>query len=139
MREEETYISIDSNNTGRYIEGFILRNQLIELHEYSENLNTKIKRIEAYVQKYKGNIIFSGGDNVMAKIPEDNIQAIVDLTRNLCEETIVFSIGTGRTAIDSYLALKYAKTFGGHFCIRYEDHQFKIQQDEDCKRYVMSG
>ena len=102
-------ISIDCNNTGRLIEAYLLRNDMVGLRDYNLKLNDIISIITKRIERCGGIIYLSGGDNILAFVRKENIPEIIHCVNKYTESEIQFSIGIGTDAVDAYLALKYAK------------------------------
>lgn len=118
------YISIDANNIGKIIEGYILSNELKDLSAFSTNLTSIINEVNRKIKESNGSLIMSGGDNILAEINELSVKSIIAYVQNIEIEPIRFSIGLGDSAISSFLALKYAKAKKIHNAVLFNGSQF---------------
>ena len=120
------YISIDGNDIGKRLEGLILSDNLEELQTFSSRITFLVDTIEKYIIKQGGKCFLSGGDNILAFLPEEKVHETVKYVNSLKKEEISFSIGIGDDVIDAYLALKYAKSMKkGYICQKVND-QFVV-------------
>ena len=118
------FISIDGNNTGSILQKYILSNELEKLREFSSNLIMTIQYITQFIEKEKGKIYLTGGDNILAYIPSTNLDNIIDIVKNIELKDFTFSIGIGNSSTDAYLALKYAKVSKSQSVIKYYKNRF---------------
>lgn len=118
------FISIDGNNTGSIIQKYILSNELEKLNEFSSNLTAVIHCITRFIEKEKGIVYLTGGDNILAYIPLYNLDNIINIVKDLTLKEFTFSIGIGNSSTDAYLALKYAKVSKSQSVIRYHENCF---------------
>lgn len=118
------FISIDGNNTGSIIQKYILSNELEKLNEFSSNLTTAIHCITKFIEKEKGIVYLTGGDNILAYIPSSNLNNIINIVKDMELKDFTFSIGIGNSSTDAYLALKYAKVSKSRFSIIYNENSF---------------
>ena len=103
-------ISIDGNGIGKILERYILQNKLEDLHNFSESIKQYIKKVECIILDNNGVIYMSGGDNIIADIPEKNINIILKLILNInLPDNITFAISLGKNTTLSYLALEKIK------------------------------
>lgn len=124
----KSFISIDCNNTGRIMESYLLRNDVIGLRAYSLRLNNIIGIVTAKLETLGGEIYLSGGDNVLALINDDYISEIDMFINEFSEPEICFSIGLGADAVSAYLALKYAKSVKARVPVAYENGEFILKE-----------
>lgn len=103
-------ISIDGNGIGKILERYILQNKLDDLHNFSESIKQYIKKVESVILDNNGIIYMSGGDNIIADIPDENINIILKLILDInLPNNITFAISLGKNTILSYLALEKIK------------------------------
>ncbi len=119
------YIAIDGDDVGSHIEFLIIMNQTDKLSWFSDNYSKTINwLIENLAQYFDANIIFSGGDNLLASV--DSSQFSFDKLEFLRQEfhkkiNKTISIGLGSSPREAYFALKLAKTSGKNSIQNYED------------------
>ena len=124
----KTFISIDCNNTGRIIESYLLRNDVIGLRAYNLKLNNIIDIVSSKIENLGGIIYLSGGDNVLALINDDVVFEISLFIDELSESEICFSVGLGSDAVSAYIALKYAKSVKAKGPVVYKNGGFILQE-----------
>ncbi len=105
------YIAIDGNSIGKFIEKLILSNRLAELSEFSNQMNSTIQYLCNAIESRNGNVYMAGGDNILAEIQESHIYEIINIVKEINNTNAYkFSVGISENLIDTYLALKYAKS-----------------------------
>lgn len=117
---KELYIAIDGDDVGNRLEYLMLTNDLENLREFSELLNSKMLWLqEQLVHKFNALVFFSGGDNILVSVDGGlEISELDQLREDFATEThITLSIGLGETPQEAYFALKLAKV-GGKNAIR---------------------
>jgi len=106
------YLSVDGDNTGKKLESYILNGNLKSLKKYSTKISNLIDKIEKKIVNIGGEVYLSGGDNILAYLPDDKIQYIIDSVTKINKiNSINFSMGYSSNLKSTYLALKYAKSF----------------------------
>lgn len=110
------YIAIDGDDVGNKLEFFILMNHLEQLKSFSELFAESFRWLEdRIIENLNANIIFSGGDNLLADA-EDNNELVNKLERFksdfLRQSGCSLSIGLGTNTREAYIALKLAKVSG---------------------------
>lgn len=104
------YVSIDGDSVGKKIEAYILKNQLEELREFNIKFSDMISKVEAIFEKYDSDIYLRGGDNILAKLPHENLPGLIEELKELLRTSqINFSMGVGKSVEACFLALKNAK------------------------------
>ncbi len=114
---KEIFVAIDGDNVGSRLEYYMLTNQLIDLKKFSLSFNDAIQWLqEALIVQFRAEIIFMGGDNLLAVL-NHNIPNIKGRLEEIREEFFshtgcTLSIGVGENTKDAYLGLKLAKVSG---------------------------
>lgn len=120
------YIYIDGDNIGLKIEQSFLNNNERDLLEINSKVTNAVKHITSYLITCKYEIIFSGADGIISKGELMNFHNLLKIVRAIDSE-LTFSIGIGNSLKDSYVALRYAKSYGKNIAIRIsEDMKFLI-------------
>ena len=120
------FISIDANETGKSLEKIIFAEDHAGLRAFSDKMKQMVYDLESYLKDRGASVYMAGGDNVLAEIPEDLIPEIIAYTRNLNQtQNMRFSVGVGRSAAQSYMALKYAKV-NDIFGAKYFGESFEV-------------
>ena len=102
------YIAIDGDEVGKRLEYLIFCNNVENIVTYSKLIAAELIRISSYLKKLNYEIIFSGGDSILAVTAGESN---VDL-RILNENGITWSVGIGDSPSHAALALKKAKALG---------------------------
>ena len=127
MQNEENnskyyYLALDGDNIGSTIELYILSNKIEHLQTFSNQYKDAMFWLESNLIKiFQGKIIFSGGDSLLAQFPIENFNLIS--IQELCykfqiKSNCTISLGIGKTILQSYFALKFAKVSGKN-CIKF--------------------
>lgn len=103
------YLAIDGNHTGKYLEKYILLNDMDGLRKFNDEISGVIKRLETAIQSYAGTIYLSGGDNILARIDSVWVSEILHDVSHLSIGGYSFSAAVAETPQDAYIGLKYAK------------------------------
>ena len=116
---EKYYIGLDGDSIGREVERLIISNEEEKLQMFSYKITETINDLSAYLIEKGINIIFAGGDSILAygEINEILITELLDMFEKKTKKTV--SIGIGKTLSDVYLGLKLAKANGGNQFINY--------------------
>ena len=87
-------------------------------------MNDSVSKISAFIEKNNGVLVMSGGDNILACLPENVYLALKNIISKYNENTnFKFSIGVSTYPLGSYLALKYAKA--NHlYAVKYDNGKF---------------
>lgn len=119
------FIAFDGDNVGSRLEYFMLTNDRATLQKFSSQFSSAMTWLENQLIQLSGaEIIFNGGDNLLATVTNDNdplllIKDIITEFRRLSSSTI--SVGVGTTMREAYFALKLAKTGGKNRICDYKD------------------
>ncbi len=125
------FISIDVNDTGKKLERYILLGDLKGLTEFSARISDIIGKLSDLITSNNGNVIMAGGDNILADIPIEKCNEIVQATNKAQSgEEIRIAVGVGDSATDSYLAIKYAKA-SKKTAVQYTNNIFKEIVEEN--------
>ena len=125
MKNKVRYTYIDGDNIGLRIEESFLSNNEKELTFINESVIHIITQITEYLISHNQQIIFSGADGVISKGKDLEDIQILRMIREK-SENITFSIGSGFSLKDAYIALRYAKSINKDVAVRYENSKFKI-------------
>ncbi|MNK15430.1 hypothetical protein D3C87_335680 [compost metagenome] len=119
------FIYIDGDNIGLKIEQSFLNNNEKNLFEINLMVKNAIENISSYLLKENQEIIFSGADGIISKSVEINLSHLLKIVRS-ADPNLTFSIGIGNTLSDSYIALRYAKSFSKNIAVVLENENYKI-------------
>lgn len=125
------YISIDGNNIGKTLEKYILSEDIAGLEKFSKSLNDTINYFTDLINCQGGTIIVSGGDNILASFSDDSYKKIIAKVLRPDTVNVCFSVGIGKTAIHSYLALKYAKAMNHNMPVYYDGSIFHLRDESE--------
>ena len=117
---ESIFVSIDGNNIGKRLERYILSERFDDLKSFSDRVSTAIAELSRFIVGIGGTVLMSGGDNLLAMVPANERLSLKRFFDGVQSHDIPFSMGIGRNARASFLALKYAKAVEAD-CIVYED------------------
>ena len=120
------YVAIDGNDIGRIIEKYLLCENLEELSNFSKDMNGAILNISRFIENNNGMLIMSGGDNILACLPEGIYPELKRYISRYNENiAFKFSVGVSKYPLGSYLALKYAKA-NKVYSIKFDDGKFSL-------------
>lgn len=108
------FITIDGDDIGQRITKYYLHNDAKALAELNQKMLETTQKISNYLEQLGFSIIFCGADGVAGHAekkpaPEDEIFKAISA---LGKECATFSVGTGDTLRESYIALMAAKSHG---------------------------
>ncbi|WP_409244889.1 mCpol domain-containing protein [Enterobacter asburiae] len=108
------YVTIDGDDVGQKISASYLFNNVDELININGLVNFATLEISRILAEYGFEIIFRAADGVAGMIDNDSIDlsAIFNNIQTISCDDITFSMGSGRTLKDSYVALITAKSNG---------------------------
>lgn len=108
------YVTIDGDDVGQKISASYLFNNVDELININDLVNFATLEISRILAGYGFEIIFCAADGVAGMIDNDSIDlsAIFNNIQTISCDDITFSMGSGRTLKDSYVALITAKSNG---------------------------
>lgn len=114
------FLAADGDNIGSEIEKYIILCDSEALSRYWKDVSRIVASIERKLRKYQAKIILCGGDSILAELQDENAQKIV---RELFSKIqhITFSVGTGTTMREAFVALKIAKASGKKCWVDYRD------------------
>jgi GTP cyclohydrolase III len=129
------YISVDGDNIGSSLENLIILEKSNELRDFSQDIFLFFEAIKKELIHCGAEIIFHGGDSILAKTDDIDSVSIIDKvfseSQNYVERRISVSVGLGESMLEAYLALKAAKTSGKCCWIKYPElskpHKFLIK------------
>lgn len=119
------FIYIDGDNIGLKIEQSFLNNDEEKLSEINHIVINAVKNISTYLITKKQEIIFSGADGIISKGNNINLSELLKVVRD-ADTNLTFSIGIGNTLNDSYIALRYAKSYNKNIAVILENESYKI-------------
>ncbi|ELQ6217781.1 mCpol domain-containing protein [Cronobacter dublinensis] len=108
------YVTIDGDDVGQKISASYLFNNVDELIKINVLVNAATLDISRILAEYGFEIIFRAADGVAGTIGNDSIdiRAIFNKIKTISCDGITFSMGSGSTLKDSYVALITAKSNG---------------------------
>ena len=118
------FIACDGDNIGSLIERAIMDNDEASLSRCSKEVSQAVKILELWFIEAGGQIVFSGGDNLLIRIEKTNNRGFEKLPP-LRSSAISFSVGIGGSPREAWTALKYAKT-NKPAVVRYCDGEFQF-------------
>lgn len=119
------YTYIDGDNIGLEIERSFMENDEDSLLQINELVKNLISKITKFVVSKGQKVIFAGADGVIYKGDGLDIQDTLNYARSL-QARLTFSIGSGPTLRDSYVALRYAKSIGKNVAVNLSDNEFIV-------------
>ena len=118
---KKAFIAIDGDDVGRQLEYFMLLNEKDTLHQFSITFQNAMDSLkEKLTNGFNADIIFHGGDNLLAEFDENNltVESIEKLRSVFAQNSkCTLSIGLGHSIHQAYFALKLAKASGKN-CLR---------------------
>lgn len=102
------FYALDGDNVGRRLECLVLTNDCNAISQFSQVVQTALDEVVAELLGLQCNIVFRGGDSILACC--DTAIAVEELP--LERSGFTFSIGVGTTPTRALLALKQAKGNG---------------------------
>jgi GTP cyclohydrolase III len=109
----KVYFSVDGDDIGQLIEKGFLNNDISYLISISLEIEKWLTNIKTIISGNGGTIFISGGDMLLALIDQERVDQIIEsISFNQHKFSFTCSISTGRTLIESYVALKQAKSRG---------------------------
>lgn len=107
------YIYLDGDGIGRRIEAYIVSGDLEGAARFSKHVTEALCAMEEVLNESGAEIVFSGGDNILAKVA-DLGDVFYDLLKIFFGKTgATASAGVGLTATQAFLGLALAKSLGG--------------------------
>jgi GTP cyclohydrolase III len=121
------YISIDGDNIGSALEKLVILQKTDELRNFSRDVFSFFEAIKKELLNCEAEVIFHGGDSILAKIAIEHIDSVALLEkiftgvlyRERCKISI--SVGLGSSILEAYIALKAAKSSGKSCWIKYPE------------------
>lgn len=115
------YLAVDGDDVGHRLEYYILLNQIEALSDFSGSFESAMTwLVRKLIVEFGAVIVFSGGDNLVARLGSGKPTAeVIDALRSEFSKIaqITLSIGLGGSLREAYLALKLAKVSGKN-CVR---------------------
>ena len=106
------YLAIDGNQTGRYLEKYILCNDMAGLRQFNDAVFQAVRHFESIIQNGGGIIYMSGGDNILAEVDLSPAREIHHALSVHSVQGYSFSMALADSPQDAYIGLKYAKCSG---------------------------
>jgi len=125
MKIKERYTYIDGDNIGLKIEVCFLENNEESLLQINKDVKQIIEQITDYLIIEKQEVIFSGADGIICKGENFDIIGTQAFIRGVSKE-ITFSIGSGLSLMDSYIALRYAKSLNKNIAVELVQSRFTV-------------
>lgn len=109
-----TYITIDGDDVGQKISSSYLFNNVDELIRINKLVNDATLEISDILASNGFEVIFRAADGVAGRIESDSIDLakIFNQIQSISCGNITFSMGSGSSLKDSYIALMTAKSNG---------------------------
>jgi minimal CRISPR polymerase domain len=127
------YVGIDGDNVGSVLERLLILEQIAELHAFSGHMTELVSKLANAFSAAGGQIIFQGGDGLFAvfdsEVSRPPIEELV-----IAQKLITFSVGSGTTVREAYLALKIAKAQGKARWVDYREIQPQALSTEEKSR-----
>ncbi len=129
------FISIDGDDIGSELERLVVLCQPEMLAQYWRKVSEVMAQLEKRLRLEGAQILLCGGDSVLAELDTAPSSSLIYL---LFSDTlpISFSVGTGQTMLEAYIALKTAKASGKRCWIDYSDLSSIRQLPFDVTRNV---
>ncbi|WP_339133456.1 MAG: mCpol domain-containing protein [Candidatus Electrothrix sp. GW3-4] len=105
----KSYIAIDGDDVGLHLRTFIINEEIENVSNFSNELDIYFKKISRLLSLNGYNIVFCGGDSVLAYIEKDKMGNVIEL---LPVGVCTISVGISNSAEKAYLALQLAKARG---------------------------
>jgi GTP cyclohydrolase III len=106
---ESSFIAIDGDDVGNILRNHIVSNDIQGASEYSKSLNKFFDGLAVELQDKGCEIVFCGGDSVLAIA---NSKDATNFVLSISNPIHPISIGIGKSAELAYLALQLAKARG---------------------------
>ncbi|ERH64294.1 hypothetical protein N172_03675 [Pantoea dispersa EGD-AAK13] len=108
------YVTLDGDDVGQRISASYLFDNVDELIKINKLVNNATLEISKILERNGFDIIFRAADGVAGTIQNDSIDLdkIFENIQTMFGVDITFSMGSGRTLKDSYVALITAKSNG---------------------------
>lgn len=108
------YVTIDGDDVGQKISASYLFNNVDELIKINDLVNSATLKISEILVKNGFEVIFRAADGVAGRIGSDSteLSKIFNMIQRIPCGNITFSMGSGRSLKDSYVALITAKSNG---------------------------
>jgi len=110
------FLSIDGDKIGAKLEALIITEELEQASLFSDNVTSAVCLMKKFIQEKRGMIVFSGGDNILAKFEDSEnsdliAKGLIQHLNNIFFESTgcTMSIGIGSRPRDAFLALRLAK------------------------------
>ena len=107
------FIAVDGDSIGKLLEKYIFTNDLDGLCALSSKIQKDIDIISLLFQKRNWSVIMKGGDNILCRCDLNDVGDVIKKILQInCQCEYHFSVGIGNSAVNAYMALKYAKLSG---------------------------
>jgi len=116
------FITIDGDDIGRKISACYIENNLSKLKYISNSLQEYVEKISKTLVENGFTLIFAAADGISAVTEEENsLDFIEQKIKKSISSEFTFSIGTGNSLRECYIALIQAKSTGKNKLINYKD------------------
>jgi hypothetical protein len=120
MKEQMMYVAIDTDNVGESVGNAVLQDDEVSLSSLSESINAGTQIFSQWAEFNGGEIISSGSDEAIFKVPVTSIDDLEKLKGEYADKTgFTISIGIGDKVSSAAKALIYAKMNGKDQIIDY--------------------
>ena len=120
---DNVYIAIDGDSIGKLLEKYILTEDLVRLSALSAEIQQDVDKLSMLLEEAQSSVIMKGGDNILSLCASEQVEAvIVVITQINSVREYHFSVGVANTAVNAYMALKYAK-LSGNTVVRFVSDQ----------------
>lgn len=126
MGISQKYTYIDGDNIGLKIELSFLENDEDSLIIINNQVKEVVKDITDWLIQLGQEIIFSGADGIICKGTKINNVLLLKMIRSR-SENITFSIGSGNSLSECYIALRYAKSIGKNIAVDYSESKYLVE------------
>lgn len=106
---DNSFIAIDGDDVGNRLRDFIVANDIQGASAYSKSLDQFFARLAGELTNMGCKIVFCGGDSILAIA---NSKDVINLVLSIPSPLHPISVGVGKSAELSYLALQLAKARG---------------------------
>ena len=120
---DNVYIAIDGDSIGKLLEKYILTEDLVRLSALSAEIQQDVDKLSVLIEEAQGSVIMKGGDNILSLCVSEQIEDVIFVINQInSAREYHFSVGVAETAVNAYMALKYAK-LSGNTVIRFVSDQ----------------
>ncbi|MHA1249095.1 MAG: mCpol domain-containing protein [Candidatus Helarchaeota archaeon] len=111
------FLALDGDDIGKKIEKYLIENDIFELKNFSREVNNFFCDLAIKFRNLGAKIIYCSGDDLLCQINDNNLKKFIEIIKN--GERFTISGGIGKSSLETYIALKYAKVKGKNQIIKY--------------------